>query len=270
MLGRRRKKEAGGAEAAADVAVEAPVIDAEPAEAPVLEAPAADAPADDAAPAEPVAVDRSAGPLDSAEAAADPERIVLGALALPVADGTEIRLEIDKESQNPVAVTVVGDTGALQLRVFAAPRSGGLWDELRADIERQLVADGGRVRLASTHFGVEVQAEMPAPGPQGKGRVQPMRVVGVEGPRWLLQGLFLGAAALPQAAQFFDDIFRSVVVQRGDSPMPPGAPLPLALPPEMDPADQDAAGAGGDGAAPGDRGDIADPFERGPEITEIR
>ena len=58
-----------------------------------------------------------------------------------------------------------------------------------------------------------------------------MRIIGVDGPRWMLQGLIGGRAATDeeQAAAAID-LFRSTVVCRGVEPMPPRELIPLSAP----------------------------------------
>lgn len=216
-------------------------------------------PDDTAAPGE---VDRAGGPFDVAEAD-DAERIGLGAIAVPLVAGAEVRLELEQQSRTPIAVTVVLGNGAVQLRAFASPRSGGLWDEMRAEIMEQLQSSGGKVREHESHFGTEVLATVPAQDPQGQQVVQPLRFVGFEGPRWLLQGIFFGQGAFPETAAELEAVFRSVVVSRGEAPMPPKAPLPLQMPEEASLED-------GVELEPDESDSPLDPFERGPEITEIR
>ena len=69
-------------------------------------------------------------------------------------------------------------------------------------------------------------------------------------------------AHLDAAAGELLDLFRSTIVVRGSDPMAPRELLPLSLPQS---APEPAAG---DTAA--DRDDTLNPFERGPEITEVR
>jgi hypothetical protein len=46
-----------------------------------------------------------------------------------------------------------------------------------------------------------------------------------------LRGTVSGAALNdPKASAEIDDVFRSVVVHRGDAPLPPGEALPLSVP----------------------------------------
>jgi len=61
------------------------------------------------------------------------------------------------------------------------------------------------------------------------------------------------------------DVIRAAVIDRGEEAMPPRELLPLRLP-DADGAAQ--AGEPGDADAAG--GPDLNPFERGPEITEVR
>jgi hypothetical protein len=58
-----------------------------------------------------------------------------------------------------------------------------------------------------------------------------VRFIGVDGPRWFLRGVISGDAAVnPEAASHVEDLFRSVVVVRGNTPMPPRDLIPLHMP----------------------------------------
>ena len=57
------------------------------------------------------------------------------------------------------------------------------------------------------------------------------RFIGVDGPRWFLRGVVGGAAATDvDAAAQVEDLFRSIVVVRGTTPMPPRDLIPLRMP----------------------------------------
>ena len=108
-------------------------------------------------------------------------------------------------------------------------------------------------------FGPELRTRVPGQAPDGSNILQPARFVGVDGPRWFLRGVFLGSAADPAAAGPVEDIFRGMVVVRGGEAMAPGDPLPVTLPTQAQEDDEAEAGRA-----------ALNPFERGPEITEIR
>jgi hypothetical protein len=54
---------------------------------------------------------------------------------------------------------------------------------------------------------------------------------GVDGDRWLLRGTISGSALTDLAAKSeLEDIFKGMVVNRGEVPLPPRELLPLSLP----------------------------------------
>jgi hypothetical protein len=212
--------------------------------------------------------DRGHGPFDDSEvdAEARASRLDLGAMLLPGLEGVELRIDIDEVTGAVVAVTaVLGDT-ALQVQPFAAPRRSGIWDEVRAEIVAGITEQGGTTRLDDGAFGTELHAHVPVAMPDGSSGVSPARFIGVDGPRWFLRGVVTCQGAEEQsAAQPLEEFFRAIVVVRGGEAMAPREPLELRLP--------DQAVAQGIGQPPADQPQSADdlnPFERGPEITEIR
>ncbi len=118
------------------------------------------------------------------------------------------------------------------MQPFAAPRSTGLWHEIREQIAEQVQRQGGRVSERDGVFGPELVAEIPVAPPQGApGETRVARFVGVDGPRWFLRGVIAGDAAVkPEAAALVEDLFRSIVVVRGNVPMPPRDLIPLRMP----------------------------------------
>ncbi len=72
---------------------------------------------------------------------------------------------------------------------------------------------------------------MPVTLPDGKTGLQPSRVIGINGPRWLLRATLLGRPAVePDAGTTFEDALTTVAVRRGAHAMPVGDPLALSLP----------------------------------------
>jgi hypothetical protein len=213
--------------------------------------------------AEPDRFDRSRGPFDVTEVDGAEPRLDLGALRIGPVEGMELRLEVDSEQQTVTsAVAVLGDSAA-QLQAFAAPRSGGLWAEIREEIAVSITNQGGTAEQAPGPLGPELRTRMPQAGPGGRTVYAPARFVGVDGPRWFLRAVFSGQAAIADdAASPLYDFVRETVVVRGDSPMAPREMLPLQLPNAEEPGDP----------AEEDEAEAADlnPFERGPEITEVR
>jgi len=173
---------------------------------------------------------RPQGPFDIDDVTDDVTRIDFGALLVPAVDGMEIRLDVDDEGRVG-AVAVVLDGTALQLQVFAAPRTLGLWDEIRAEMSSGIGGSGGKTEEVDGPFGPELRAQLPVAAPDGKQTVQPVRFLGVDGPRWFLRGVVTGPGGADLGAgSAIHDVFGKVAVVRGDTAAPPREPLLLTMP----------------------------------------
>jgi hypothetical protein len=225
------------------------------------------------APARPtLEVDRSAGPWDVSERPELEGYIDLGALRLPGVDGVEIRLDVEEQTGAVTAATVVLNGSVVQLQAFAAPRSEGIWEEIRTEIAAGISQQGGTADEVPGVFGYELLGQIPARSADGRTVNQAARFTGVDGPRWFLRAVFHGPAAYDaEAAGPLEELVRSVVVVRGGEAMAPRELLALQLPQAVadSAAAAGAAEGGDDGQADQPRYPI-DPFERGPEITEVR
>jgi Protein of unknown function (DUF3710) len=171
----------------------------------------------------------TAGPWDVADAPADGlDRLDLGALRIPALADVDVRVEVGPDGQ-VVAATLAQAGSELQVGVFAAPRTTGIWDEVRKEILGSLAAQGGTGQEVKGTFGTEVTGRIPVSGGHQKARF-----IGVDGPRWFLRGLFVGPAATDASqAEQLEAAFRQIVVVRGGDPMPVRDPLPLQLPKDL-------------------------------------
>ena len=170
------------------------------------------------------------GPFDDSEANPVRPYIDLGGIKILPREGLNLRLEVEEQSKRIVAVGLDYADSSLQVQPFAAPRSGGLWDETRVQLRDQVRAQGGRVEEREGPLGKELLAEVPAPANEGS-ELRLARFIGIDGPRWFLRGVIGGAAASDlEAAAKVEDLFRSIVVVRGGAPMPPRDLIPLKMP----------------------------------------
>ncbi|MFJ2369907.1 DUF3710 domain-containing protein [Microbacterium sp. NPDC087665] len=170
------------------------------------------------------------GPFDDSEANPVRPYIDLGGIKILPREGLNLRLEVEEQTKRIVAVGLDYADSSLQVQPFAAPRSGGLWDETRVQLRDQVKAQGGRVEEREGALGKELLAEVPATAAEGSG-LRLARFIGIDGPRWFLRGVIGGAAASdPEAAAKVEDLFRSIVVVRGGTPMPPRDLIPLKMP----------------------------------------
>lgn len=173
----------------------------------------------------------SEGPLDESEANPVRPYVDLGGIKILPREGLQLRLEVEEGSKRVVAVGLDYAGSTLQVQPFAAPRSTGLWHEIRQQIAEQIAKQGGTTKLTTGVFGPELLAEIPAIAPGQAGSKRLARFVGVDGPRWFLRGVIAGEGVVdPEAAAKIEDLFRSIVVVRGSSPMPPRDLIPLQMP----------------------------------------
>ncbi len=206
------------------------------------------------------AVERPAGPWDGNGSYPDAERIDFGSLLVPVREGYDVQVFMSEEEG--ISIAVVHDESGIQLQPFAAPRSSGLWSEVLPEIADEVAKAGGQSSQQDGPFGPELLARVAPQVADKPEPPQPLRFLGVDGPRWFLRGLISGPAATnPRLGQPFEEIFADVVVMRGDHAEPPRKPLDIQLPDE---ARQVLEGQ------LEQEPDLLNPFERGPEITEIR
>jgi len=250
-------------------------LDADP--TPGADDPTGPAPADEVSPSvSRPAFSRLRGPFDIDEVDELDGYLDLGSLLVPGIAGLGLRLELEEATQSVVAAQFAAGTSSAQVQVFAAPRTSGIWDDIRTEIAQGVTASQGRAEEADGALGTELRVTMPGG--------QAMRFLGVDGPRWFLRAVLSGPAAThDSAAQPLVDAVRRCIVVRGGEAMAPREALPLRLPPEAQGAPEGAGGTEdvGEGLADGDtrdgsidaaapRMDDLRPFERGPEITEVR
>ncbi len=206
---------------------------------------------------------RPGGPWDVEDDAPDLARVDLGAVRIPGLQGMELRMEVDQGSGVITGVSISLDESMLQVQAFAAPRSEGIWDEIRGEIAQSIGQQGGTVDDLPGPFGRELLARMPVRTPEGRTGHRPARFIGADGPRWFLRGVMTGKAAVePAAAERLEQVFAQIVVVRGTEARPPRDLLALRLP-----GDAPVIGT----VDPDERPEPDfDPLARGPEITEIR
>lgn len=206
---------------------------------------------------------RTQGPWDESDPYPDAMRADLGGLLVPQDQRVKIQVQADPSSGAVSQLSLITDGSAVQVQPYAAPRSGGMWDDIRAQITSSINSAGGLVEEKSGPYGTEVRAQVAA----GDGKAQPARFCGIDGPRWFVRLVFLGRAARDlDAAEALDSVVRGMVVVRGGDAMPMGNAIPLRVPTNESIVAQDDEATG---AQAPERPTITLPA-RGPEITETR
>ncbi|GGR40622.1 DUF3710 domain-containing protein [Nocardioides luteus] len=163
----------------------------------------------------------------------------LGSMMLAPAPGKELRLQVDEASGQIAAVMLTAEDGAMELRAFAAPRDGDLWNEslplLREDVQQR----GGATADLQGPWGDELITQMKVKLPDGQPAVQQTRIIGINGPRWMLRATLLGRPAMePSAGKEWEQLLERVVVRRGNEAKPKGEALEVKLPPNARPVEK--------------------------------
>lgn len=177
------------------------------------------------------------GPFDGDAPVDGLNRLDLGSLRLPLPPGSQLHVEMNPDT-TVHAVHVLTELGQLTVHALAAPRSQSLWSQLRAEAVQQLRADGAAVREVAGQWGNEVHAVT------GQGTV---RLLGVDGPRWMLRAMAIGPAERhAELIEVLHHMVRGTVVVRGVDAQPVRGVLPLTLPgPMAEQAKQAASGRQG-------------------------
>ena len=159
------------------------------------------------------------------------ERVDLGSLLMQAEPGRDLRLQVDEASGTVQSVLLAGVDGAMDVRAFAASRNGDLWGEVRPQIVADMTQRGGTAVEQEGRFGPELLCEATVRTPDGQTGVQQSRIVGINGPRWMVRATFIGRPARePESAGEWEDVLARVVVRRGGHAVPPGEALPVTLP----------------------------------------
>jgi hypothetical protein len=171
--------------------------------------------------------DELEGPFDIDDfddpAVAELARLDLGSVLIPMPEAGQLQVELT-ETGVPSAVWVVTPNGRFTIAAYAAPKTGGLWREVAAELAESLRKDSAKVSIKDGPWGREVVGT-------ASGVV---RFIGVDGYRWMIRCVVNGShetmEALEREAR---TALADTVVRRGDTPLPVRTPLPVQLPEPM-------------------------------------
>lgn len=164
------------------------------------------------------------------------EYLDMGSYYLPFLKGIELRVKANRATQQVLGTTITYGSSSVEIEAFAAPKTLGLWDDVRAD----LIEANKDAKEVEGVFGTELALPVTVKG----GRKVLTRIVGVDGPRWMLRGIFSGKAATDpegEEAKALNQFFADIVVERGDNPLAPRDLIPMH--PPVAPAERKAARA---------------------------
>ena len=164
------------------------------------------------------------------------EYLDMGSYYLPFLKGMELRVKANRATQQVLGTTITYGSSSVEIEAFAAPKTLGLWDDVRAD----LIEANKDAKEVEGVFGTELALPVTVKG----GRKVLTRIVGVDGPRWMLRGIFSGKAATDpegEETKALNQFFADIVVERGDNPLAPRDLIPMH--PPVAPAERKAAKA---------------------------
>ena len=205
------------------------------------------------------------------------EYLDMGSYYLPFLKGIELRVKANRATQQVLGTTITYGSSSVEIEAFAAPKTLGLWDDVRAD----LIEANKDAKEVEGVFGTELALPVTVKG----GRKVLTRIVGVDGPRWMLRGIFSGKAATDpegEEAKALNQFFTDIVVERGDNPLAPRDLIPMH--PPVAPAERKAAKAAAEETAqkteiPGkpkgpfdsdQQVEVKTTLSRGPMFSEVR
>jgi hypothetical protein len=161
----------------------------------------------------------------------DAEFIDFGCLLIPPHPDLEIQVDIDTSSDLVTAISLVFPHSVASIQVFASATNEDAWPSVRDAIVDGLTRQHVDSTVELGMFGTEIHCVMPTQNEDGTNIVQPIRFVGIDGPRWFLRAAIGGdAAVLKDAISGMDDFLATLVVVRGVHAMAPGEPLVFSLP----------------------------------------
>ena len=167
------------------------------------------------------------GPWDSTDLNAPKDLVDFGSLLFVPNPSVGVRADIEESSQRVVAISFDYKESVLQVQAFASSKGSTLWDQVVEDIFKSLSSQNLSTEKTPGPYGIEIHAELPT----SDGNTQKVRMFGFSGDRWLLRGTISGAAITdPEQRAELEDVFRGLVVRRGETPLPPREILPLELP----------------------------------------
>ncbi|MDD7384236.1 MAG: DUF3710 domain-containing protein [Actinomycetaceae bacterium] len=202
------------------------------------------------------------GPYNGLSEAPDVDYLDFGSLMFASIAGANVQVVTDPQQRVVMGVMWVKPRSAVQLQAFAAPKSRGIWDDVRADMVNQIAEAQGRSHIEDGTFGKEIRSEFPTPQQHV---VSHVRYIGFDGPRWYLRVTVTGDDALniAEGDAFVRTVLDHTVVVRGNEAHPPRELLPLRLPIAQ------AEGSRSSSADADGREKLLPP-QKGPEITEVR
>lgn len=177
----------------------------------------------------------SRGPRDANGAVAPDGYLDLGALYVPKMAGLQLRGKFEADKSTLKRMLLILGASGVTVSVAAAPKTPGSWLELTEQIKTAITQAGGQVSSTEGPYGLELNARVASARPDGSKGFTPLRIIGVEGPRWLVRIDMQGAALTGDEDQkaALEELIDALIVNRGPEPRIRFELLPLTLPKEV-------------------------------------
>lgn len=147
----------------------------------------------------------------------------LGSMRIPMPKGSQVQLEMGETG--PRMIHIVTEHGRITPVAFAAPKVSGQWEDASAELLEGIRGQGMETRYEPGPWGREIV---------GIGPKATMRVIGIDGPRWMLR---MTLAAPTEKADALAELGRELAartfVYRGQDPILAGNSLPVAVPSQL-------------------------------------
>ena len=203
----------------------------------------------------------------------------MGAYYLPFLQGIELRVKANRATQQVLGTTITYGSSSVEIEAFAAPKTMGLWDDVRAD----LVEANKDAKETDGVFGTELTLPVVVKGgAQGRHPHRRCGRTAVDAARHLLRQSRHRSG--PRRNQGAEPAFSNIVVERGEDPLAPRDLIPMH--PPVAPAERKAAKEAAEAEQAGRTMDIPGqpkgPFDsdqqvevkttlsRGPMFSEVR
>ncbi len=184
---------------------------------------------------------REDGPFDIDEVdldADDVTRIDLGTLVITPFSQMQVQFQVN-QATNKVQVLLVSDgKSAIEVMLIGKPQSYSILPEIRQSLLDATADQGGTAEVQEGPFGPQVHRVIPVTTPEGKQMSHVSTTWLAEGPRWVLRGVLMGAAAQEKdlttgAAEELYEFFANLVVNRGNHPAVPGGIIEMSVPEQI-------------------------------------
>ncbi len=147
----------------------------------------------------------------------------LGSLQIVLPQRSQVQVEMGENS--PKMLHILTEYGRITPIAFATAKTSGLWHKALLDIADDLRKQGLSVTSEHGPWGEELL---------GHGNGGTIRVIGVDGPRWMLRFTALSPDdSADQLAELTRDVMAHTFVYRGTDAILAGSALPVLLPQEI-------------------------------------